>query len=295
MRAINVLGLRVAGITAVLLLMLFGLYWGGKYVFQKDKVPVAEQVFTDEERGADSDGDGVADLYETTYYGTDPAVADTDGDGVSDLDEILAGRDPLVPGPTDAIKPATGQAVAQQDTYTQRYLASLPNNIPREQILDQVRLEAFMQANRGQLLPTVAPESIQTVNSEGKEAVSAYLDTVSSVHNLSLKAITSADIEAAFRLQVDSSQPQPMRDVVIALTNNVGVLENAVAPQEVVGLHTKFIAASQALRDNAKLLSTIDGDFVGGLIGAKNIEELGTVFQEIAQEMQALEEKYGIE
>jgi hypothetical protein len=294
--ATNLFGLRVAGITALIFFVLFGLYLGGRTLLTRnqDGEPGGDE-FTLAERQQDTDGDGVADLYETAYYNTDPNNRDTDGDGESDLNEIVGGSDPLVPGPQDEIRPPTGSAVGSTETFTQRYLASLPDDVPREEILDQARVEAFIEANRGVLLPTLPEGAVTTVAGAGAQAVSTYLDAISSVHNNSLKAVTSSDIEAAFRLQINSSQPQPMRDLVIALTNNVGVLEGIAAPAEAAALHTKLVAASRALRDNATALSNIQDDFVGGLIAAKNVEALGSIFQEIALDVQALEQKYGLE
>lgn len=43
----------------------------------------------------DSDGDGLADWTELTWYGTDPDDADTDADGVEDGIEVARCRDPL--------------------------------------------------------------------------------------------------------------------------------------------------------------------------------------------------------
>lgn len=298
MRETNVLGLKVAGITAVLLLVLFGLYWGGRALLLrdgKDKSIDEQAGMSLADRTRDSDKDGVADLYETIYYQTDPNNPDTDGDGTSDLDEIISGRDPRVPGPNDESKPATGSRVTEVKTYTQQYFAGLPDNVPRNEILNQVRLESFVSNNRGALLPVVTQEMIKTVPGEGKGAVTAYLDNISSTHNEALKGITSADIEAAFRLQTTSQELQPMQDIVAALNSNLEIIKGVTAPTEVAGLHMDLIAASQALRDNVALLSKIKLDFVGGLIAAKNIEDLGDEFQKIARDIETLEEKYGID
>ncbi len=297
MRETNALGLKVVGITIVLLLVLFGLYWGGKaLLFGEDgDRSTLQQGQPLAGRTRDSDGDGVADLIETVYYQTDPNNSDTDGDGVSDLDEITSGRDPLIPGPNDESKPATGSKVTQQITYTQKYLASLPDDVARDKILDQVQLESFVNANRGELLPSITTEMISVIPGEGKEAVATYLDSISSTHNTSLKAVTSADIEAALQLLVTSQSPQSMQDILVALINNVEILKGVPAPTETASLHTRLIAASQALRDSVGLLSKINQDFVGSLVAAKNIEDLGGVFQEIAADISALEIKYDLQ
>ena len=56
-----------------------------------------------------------------------------------------------------------------------------------------------------------------------------------------------------------------------------------------------MIAATTALQINSEGLLNIDQDFVGGLIAAKKIEELGGVFQEMATSVKELETKYGLE
>ncbi len=298
MKEINRLGLQVAAITAVVLAILFGLYWGGKtLLFREEAEEKTEQEAAREyagDRQQDSDEDGVADMFEVVYYQTDPNNPDTDGDGMSDLDEIIAGRDPRIPGPDDAVKPATGSQVTQQKTFTQRYLATLPEDVPQEDILDQAKLEAFVEKNRGALMPALTEDDIKVAAGEGKEAVSAYLDQISSAHNDQLKEVTSSDVAAAFRAQVNARDKQPMNQVVKALSDNVGILKAVPAPAEVKDTHIKLVAASRSLRDNAELLSRVDQDFVGALVAARNIEDLGAVFQELAERIRALEEMYDI-
>ncbi|MDD4902111.1 MAG: L,D-transpeptidase family protein [Patescibacteria group bacterium] len=47
---------------------------------------------------ADTDNDGIPDIWETQVFHTDPAKADTDGDGFPDGEEIKNGYDPLQKG-----------------------------------------------------------------------------------------------------------------------------------------------------------------------------------------------------
>lgn len=298
MKEVNLLGLKVVGLTVVVLVVLFGLYWGGRLLLSPgarlgDDGPASGQSLVDSQR--DTDGDGMADFYEVTYYHTDPNNPDTDGDGVNDLQEVTSGRDPVIAGPQDESKPTTGSAVADVDTYTGQYLAGLPDDAARGEILDQSRLEAFVESSRESLLPEIPVEELHITELEGEGAVSDYLDAISSAHNSSIQPVTSADLEAAFRLQINSSNGEPMRLIVDALDRNLTTLKLALVPAETTALHTRLLAASQALRDNATLLRDIDDDFVGGLVAAKNIEDLGAIFQEIAADVQSLEEKYGLE
>ena len=289
----NRLGLRVAGVTALVFTVLAGLYFGGRTLLQRgDTTP---SPLSETQRSRDRDGDGVADLYETNFYNTDPDKADTDGDGTSDLDEIIAGTDPTRAGPGDEQKPATGSAVTQQDTYTQLYLATLPDDIPRDQILDQARITAFVEQNKGELLPPLAEGRHKTTEAEGAEAIEAYLDSISSVHNPAIRPVTSSDLEAAFRLQVNGQDTGPMDGVVENLTGNVAILEEVAAPAEASQLHRTLLTASVELHKNAVALRNVNQDFIGGLIAARKIEELGAVFNQIASEIQALEIKYGLE
>lgn len=296
MNPINALGLKVSALTGVILVLLASLYWGGQEAWRTLKgEPEATPapVAAIEEGRTDTDGDKLPDQFESIYR-TSKDNPDSDGDGTNDFDEIAAGRDPAVAGTADTIAPITGPGVTDRSTYTGQYLSQLPEDAAREQILSQERLEAFVNLNKGQLLPSLAPEAIKTTPASGKEAVEVYLKSISSAHNTALFAITNSDIEAALNAQL-RNQPQALADIVSKLEKNVETLSSVTVPAEVGALHQKLLAASQALRDNAKLLTTTTTDFVGGLIASKNIEELGKIFQEIASEVTALEDKYELE
>ncbi len=184
--------------------------------------------------------------------------------------------------------------VKNPTTVTEQYLASLPEDIAAGEILSKERLEAFVNLNKGQLLPVLPPEFVSSSPASGKEAIETYLNSISAVHNKELQAVTNADIEAAFKLQTQL-QPERLTEVVAQLTKNIDVLRAVRAPAEATPLHTQLLAASQALLDNTKRLQTTSTDFVTGLIGSKNIEELGSIFQDIANQVTALETKYSLQ
>ncbi|MEX1997362.1 MAG: hypothetical protein WEA04_01665 [Candidatus Andersenbacteria bacterium] len=295
MNATNALGLKMVGLTSAILLLLGGLWWGGRYLLRPDTTPAATplaQGSLPNER-TDSDGDGLPDKFESIYR-TDPHNPDTDGDGVSDYDEIAQGRDPAVAGTQDEVKPATGENITALTTFTERYLAQLPTAITRDDIMQQDRLEAFVSLNKGPLLSTRPSTAVHTSPATGQEAVESYLNSISAVHNAQLQPVTNADIQQAVTLQLQG-QPDTIVGMTHKLEKNLQILQGVAAPTEVVALHTKLLAATESLLGNTRLLADMKNDFVGGLIGSKNIEELGPVFQQITQEVQALETKYGLE
>src|SRR5688572_23719691 len=142
MNPINALGVRVAGLTGVILVLLFSLFLGGRYLWQwgTEEAPTDQVAAVPSDLPpTDTDGDGLPDEYEKTYQ-TDPNQADTDSDGVNDYDELAQGKNPTVAGTQDDVRPATGEAVPTIITFTDRYLAQLPTDINREALLDRDRI-----------------------------------------------------------------------------------------------------------------------------------------------------------
>lgn len=295
MNRTNRLGLMVVLITAIGLVVLYGLYWGASHLLKQKIQDISQQPTVSILPAADQDDDGLSDLVENVYK-TKPDVADTDNDGVKDGQEVAEGRNPAVAGPNDKLADVPlASEVLNTDTYTGKYLATLPADLAREQILDKTRVEAFVEENRGELLPPLPAGTIKTSTASGKEAIQAYLDTISSTTNPKLKLVASSQIEEAFRASSADPANSSIRDVKKSLESNFIELAAIEAPVEVAALHEKLLKATQALVTNVGLLENMSKDFVGGVIGAKNIELLGGEFNDIASKIGALEQQYGLE
>jgi hypothetical protein len=256
------------------LVIVFGIYWGVRIAFFTPAPPVqlAQQSGAAPTPLVDTDNDGLPDSYEVEYR-TDPQRADTDGDTVSDREEISRGTDPTIPAPNDVIKPITGEAagqVAGVQTYTQQYLATLPADAAREDILDQTRLEAFIALNRPELLPTLPGGAVQTTTDAGAEAIQTYLDTISPSHNKQMHQVTNDTLEAAFNAKLKINL-EPLNTIVTQLEQNIKVLKTIPAPAEVVDMHEKLIRATIALHQNVTQLRDIDQDFVGFVLPGRSV------------------------
>jgi hypothetical protein len=292
MNQTNRLGLFVVIISLVIVIATYAGYRVLLSYFQPEPFEQINSSTATETALQDTDQDGLPDEFEETYL-TAFDNNDTDGDGTTDLAEIEAGRDPIKPGPGDEITLPTGDAVIDPTTYTGRYLATLPTNASRAQILQQDKIAAFLDFAGPPLLPDVL-SSITTTKDSGVAAITAYLDAISASHNDALAMVTNEDIAAALASQLQGNT-QAMAQVQTLLEQNTSTLKAVAAPSEVQELHTKLVAASQSLLDNVVLLHNLDNDFIGGLLGSQNIDLLGPVFRDISAQVTALEEKYKIQ
>lgn len=302
MNRVNKIGLTVAGITLLVLVLLLAIISSVRYLFfPEDETQTSSNDQTTQGNAVassdvDTDGDGLVDLVEN-IYSTDPNNPDTDGDGTLDGQEILQGRDPLradqdAQGAGDIL---LGDDVTNPESHTQRYLAGLPSNLPREEVLSVERLDAYISVNQEELLPELEQGAVEITEEAGVDAIAAYLDAISPSHNSAVHSVTNDDINAAFRSLYVNGQDDALDDIIAQLQENVVTFEAIPAPAEVAELHRTLVAASRSLLENTKGLQIITQDFVGGLIAAKNIEDLGVVFQDISDQVIALEEKYGLE
>lgn len=284
-------------LTIIVIAVVIAAWQGAKWLLNQNQAQNIEQALENAAaETADTDQDGLPDIFED-YYRTDPQVADTDGDGTNDFDEIDLGRDPAVAssdGLSDEVKPKTGSAVTDTSTYTGKYLATLPDDASRNEILDSNRVTAFVELNSDPLLPDLGPDLPQTTTDAGKEAIEQYLGSISASHNSALKAVTNEQIAEAVaaRLQTNSL---PLQNVIADLESNLAILVAVEAPAEVSDLHQTLLQANRSLIDNTRLIANMGNDFVGGLVGSNNIDRLATVFDDISQQVAELEQKYEIE
>jgi len=281
--------IRVGFITILVIVILVGGYWGVRLFLDRNSSDEAAQTLG----GQDSDSDGIPDVFEETYR-TDPNKSDSDNDGVDDLEELVLGRDPAIAGPNDESKPLTGSNVTNLNTLTGKYLATLPENASRADILDNERIAAFIAIQQDELLPTIDQSEIKTIPETSAATVQTYLEAISASHNPEIKAITNEAIANAVSQQLQL-QPGALKDLIVQLEQNNRTLNSVTVPVDLVSLHTRLLGASRALLSNVQLLAAIDEDFIGGLLAAQNIDKLGTTWQEIATDVTALEAQYKLE
>lgn len=240
----------------------------------------------------DSDQDGLPDNLEAIYR-TNPLQSDTDGDGYLDGSEVANGYDPTIPSPDDKI--VVPVPTPRGPTYTEQYFNRVGLPPSRENLLKSGELEEFVASvNARGFLPAIREEELTIVSRGGRQAVVAYLDTVSLPQNQQITAVSNEDIERAFRTLTEQKDPKAIDQLIAALSTNVEILRTAPVPQETLALHKQYLAATLALKQNAEALKDYQTDFVGVLVAASRIDNLRGVFRAVAEGIKALEKQYNI-
>lgn len=306
------LGCKTVAVTVVLVLgvvstigiikVLVGSFWPDETQEAAElDAAIGRQLAAEQEKmDADQDGDGLTDLLENIYR-SDPANPDTDGDGTKDGEEVEEGRDPTikrdpaVAGASDSFDFSAAEGLLAEESYSRKYVATLPADVSREDLLDQDRIAAFVEEVRGELVKTVDDSEITISSASDGKAVAAYLDAVSANTNPKVTTVTNAEIDEAFRLNYQLGQNEEIDIIIDSLQGNVAVLEETAVPQPALELHKRLLGSSRALLENVRLLKRMPDDLVGGLVAAKNIEDLGAEFGQVAQMVARLEQQYGLQ
>lgn len=301
MNKTNRIGIVTTIITSTVLLAIWGGYVGVKKVLTRQEnsanpqtVPEITNQNTDPS-SIDTDNDNLPDNFETIYK-TDPANPDSDNDGTNDGEEIEQLRDPTVAAPNDALFPdSITNDLLTADTFTNEYLNSLPKDADRSVVLSSEGISAFVTSHQDEFLPKAFAKTATSTNAAGKDAITEYLEAISATHNDKLSFVSSDDIQQAFQQSYGNKDARAIDDIMKKLETNYTTLKSITPPEEAVSLHGELLASSKSLLENVRLLQNVATDFVGALIGAKNIETLSTNFSSIAEQIAALEKKYSIQ
>ncbi|NBD74245.1 hypothetical protein GVX82_04380, partial [Patescibacteria group bacterium] len=124
-------------------------------------VALARQAILDEQFAErDTDGDGLQD-WEEGIWKTDRRNPDTDGDGTPDNEEILADRDPLVPGPNDMLAETAATTTASSTPVAGDLTQELSRNFFGP-YLELKQTGQFNEFNKERLLRNVTQNTAQT-------------------------------------------------------------------------------------------------------------------------------------
>ncbi|MDA1168764.1 MAG: hypothetical protein O3A36_00305 [bacterium] len=260
MHTTNKVGIRIAGITLALALAMFGLSKAVAFL--------------------------VSQTPETPATTPNPTSA-----------QIVQPPSPATTLPPELQKQISAYKESANETlgeYTKKYIQSLPAESEKNEVLAPTKVEEFVNTNKEALLPALFAGTVKTTTASGKEAIVKYLDAIAPSHNPAIKPVTGEMISAALIKQESGEDIQALAPVHASIESNFNLFKNVQAPKEAVELHTKLLQATLALMNNVTLLQNIQKDFVGGLIGQKNLADLNAVFTEIGTQILALETKYNI-
>ncbi len=198
------------------------------------------EVLTQNIADNDSDNDNLRD-WEESVWSTDRNNPDTDGDGTQDGAEVLADRNPLVPGPKDGIKdyPAGIRADQNYDSaepYTERFSKELFARYislkKDDKLLDPAEQASLIEELVDEISAQNAPPKTYTKND--------------------LTIVPQSD-RAAFQLFFDQLK-QTLRGLVAENnTNELLVIEqslranSAVGFKQLVGVETKYHNAAKRM------------------------------------------------
>ncbi len=260
MNELNRIGIRVMGIIIVVLMIVFGIWKGIAF--------------------------GVSQ-YRVSQITPSPTVVP--------IASSMSQEEDISPELTQQLSSFAESTQESLIGYTKQYVDSLPTNSTQEQVLDQKTIEAFVDANRGSLLQDLPAEVMKISAKTGRQAIVEYLDAISSSHNSAIAAVTGDMIIAALAKQEGGEDTQALVPIRTSIEGNLVIFESVSAPKEAEALHTKLLQSTRALLYAVTLLQNMKSDFVGGLIGQKNLADLNTAFADISAQILALETKYNIE
>lgn len=238
----------------------------------------------------DTDADGLKD-WEEAIFRTDSQNADTDGDTTPDGEEVKSSRDPLIPGPDDAVATSTTAFVDWEDAppgsinMTGRLAQALGQQfiaqrlISPEQSLDPKKIAAHIAAGTKEYTPSIPPltaKDIIITKNESAAAITAWarqfdatLHDAFGTHDraeifIMLEAVNKDDYAALAAID----------PYITAYDHAILGIKKIPVPAPFAGDHLQFLSLLMQFRDIAGILRAAEEDPVAASATIKSYFEL---------------------
>ena len=283
-----------AGAVAGLLVVIFFWVWA-----VTDKQTAEIDLAALRESEIDSDKDGLKD-WEEALWQTNPDKKDTDGDGSDDGSEVLAKRDPLIPGPNDDINSDQIIALYNYRSSDSRFTARAYNqtqNMANVLIPQSVILTQKKNLTMSDIDTVIGPfeNSVVTATSVKNQFTTDDIQTVET--NNATKAEYASKMEEIF-IEYGKVDNDEIAEFAKYLENNneagvIGMRSSAMryeslankliaidVPSVSVAYHLKLTNQLGTLSGSLERLSEYYNDPVDAMIGLKQFKEVSAKLPE---------------
>lgn len=297
---------KVVLLAVFLLLALGGFFWflGGRNERGKTVTPALAFAPTVNDSAKDTDGDGLKD-WEEPLYKTNPENPDTDGDGTLDGEEIAKGRDPLKPGPDDAIQNTAPliprSALEDESNLTKEFGRIFFENYLKEKITNpnssltpddaaQAVTESFFSQHgtRDIVFPAAPPSDIHVIDDNSRAAVERYGTSIMEIFHRDLAGTENPLLLFASILRRDDYQSQLFRfDPIIARYQKAYEdYKNLPVPSSWKDIHERMLNQILRIKTVVELLRDSDHDFMKALIAVTQYPDAVRTEQKLKQDME---------
>lgn len=270
------------------------LTWAGVSLVRSARSPSVEPIFVagdaipewdtlPQESTYERDSFSALDLIQNAPHSTSGAPKNEEGDDEENEEDNFA------------------PAQYPPDSWTARYAEEMGVELTRAAIRDSLKyqpelVKRFIEHHAADTVLPEIPEGVLTITEErGKDAIARYLQQISVNHNRDLHPVEKSSIVSGFSR---ATQPLPsfteLEAILLTLSSNIETLEAIPVPQEALQLHRTYLSATMALFLYTKDLRTYHDDPVGALMAAVRIDKLQDVYNEAADLIAELENRYTI-
>ncbi|MEK7099499.1 MAG: hypothetical protein AAB916_03190, partial [Patescibacteria group bacterium] len=249
----------------------------------------------------DADTDGLKD-WEEAIFRSDPHNPDTDADGTNDGDEIKQNRDPLVPGPHDAMATSTPEFVAWDDAppgsvnLTGRLAQSLGQQLIAQRLInpeasiDPTAIAKEIAAGATAYQPTAPPLTIKdiiVVKDQSPAAITAWAKQVEAILHNAFRDNTQDEISLTLHaIQKDDYTALVVIDAYIAAYDTaITRIKKISVPQLFVGEQLRLLGLLVQFMDIAHRLRMAEEDPVTAMASIKPYFTLADQTQTLNKEI----------